>query len=60
MRRAEGMLNALQALYPTLAADESQALEPIIRGCLADFDNRWDTYQVIDALHAFMTSKKWL
>lgn len=56
----EDMVNALQAVYPTLAADKSQALEPIIRGCFADFQNRWDTYQVIDALHAFMTSKNWL
>lgn len=56
----DNRLNALQVAYPQLHFDEREALEAIIRGCLADFEHRWDAYSIMDALSAFMSSKNWL
>lgn len=53
-------LNALQVTYPCLKADERKALEPIIRGCLAKAEDRWDAFDVNVALYAFMADQKWL
>lgn len=53
-------VNAPQVWYPNLRPEEKLVLEPVIRACFADADQRLTAFEVMETLYAFIRSQNWV